>query len=91
VELYTESVDGPWAPYVEALYRNAKLRWGYLVPEDPGERRLLRQLCAQTLGFENHFLEEYRVLLSDLLRSGDDASLCFAQDRLCEVRGPRLA
>lgn len=56
VAFYAECVGGPWADYVEALYRNAKIRWGYLVLEEPRERRLLRQLCAQTLGFENHFL-----------------------------------
>ena len=88
VALYAECVGGGWARYVEQLYEHAKLRWGYLVPEHPDERRLLRALCEQTLGFENHFLEEYRMLLSDLLRGGDPESVRFAEDRLREVPGP---
>ena len=86
VVLYAECVGGRWAPYVEALYRNAKLRWAYLVPQAAAERRLLHRLCAQTLAFENHFLGEYRALLASLLQSGDDESICFARDWLREVQ-----
>ena len=86
VALYSECVGGRWARYVELLYQEAKIRWGYLVPEHPDERRLLRELCEQTLGFENHFFEEYRTLLSNLLRSGMPESVRFAEDRLREVQ-----
>ena len=60
ITLYRERVGGEWAEFVEALYRSAKLRWGYLVPEDASERTDLRRLCQRMLGFENDFLRRWR-------------------------------
>jgi hypothetical protein len=60
MQFYRERVGGKWADYVEALYRDAKLRWEYLVPSSAAERTRLGALCEQTLGFENHFLARYR-------------------------------
>jgi hypothetical protein len=89
VTLYREYAGGgagsAWGAFVDALYRHAKLRWGYLVPDDSAERRVLRELCRQTLGFENHFLARYRTPLLDLLQSRDEASQRFAAARLEEV------
>lgn len=85
ITLYREHVGGAWAGYVEELYAQAKLRWGYLVPDAPAERQRLRVLCREMLGLEHHFLEVYRHLLLRLLRGADDAGRRFAVARLGEV------
>jgi hypothetical protein len=53
------------ADFLEQLYRDAKLRWGYLVPDAREDRRRLRDLCGRMLGLENHFLRRSIDLLSD--------------------------
>jgi predicted nucleotidyltransferase len=73
VTLYRQLAGGPWADYVAAVYELAKRRWGYLLPTAPEERRRLRALCRETLGFEHHFLARYRAILpgaAPLLQGG---------------------
>jgi hypothetical protein len=57
VRLYRECVGDEWTEVVEGIYECCKLRWGYGIPQDEDERRLLRGLCQRVLGLENHFLE----------------------------------
>jgi predicted nucleotidyltransferase len=88
VTLYRECIGDEWSDYVAAIYRDGKARWGYLVPDDPTERQSLRNLCSQTLGFENHFLATYHAYLLSELAHGDDPARQFALDRLREVTFP---
>jgi hypothetical protein len=85
IALYREHGGGAWAGYVDELHAQAKLRWGYLVPDAPAERRRLRALCRRMLGLERHFLVAYRGLLLRLLRGEDDEGRRFALARLGEV------
>ena len=52
---------------LEDIFEYCRDRWHYLLPEEPGERRRLRAICARTLTFEKHFLTVYKdFLLSEL-------------------------
>lgn len=88
VRLYRECIGDGWTEYVAAIVEGGKERWGYLVPEGAADRRLLHDLCRQTLAFENHFLGTYRAYLLAELRSDDDADRRFAAQRLGEVLYP---
>jgi hypothetical protein len=88
VTTYREAIGDEWSDLLEAIYAHGKLRWGYAVPTDPAERRLLRDLCRQMLAFENDFLARYRVYLLGLLRSGDPAEQAHAREKLAEVSYP---
>jgi hypothetical protein len=82
---YRAWVGGEWAGPVAELYEFGRNRWAYRVPEQPGERRHLRELCAQALGFENYFLERYREFLLAERESGDAARREIAERRLGQL------
>lgn len=85
VTAYGEYIGDEWADLLAALYNNGKLRWGYAVPTNAEERRLLRDLCRRMLAFENDFLARYRGYLLGLLRTGDAAERAHARQKLREV------
>ena len=85
---YRTYIGDEWIDLLAALYTNGKLRWGYAVPADPAERRLLRDLCGQMLAFENDFLARYRVYLLGLLGAGDASARAHARQKLAEVNYP---
>jgi predicted nucleotidyltransferase len=58
--LYRAHVNDAWAGFVEEITASGRNAWGYLVPDDPGERRRLRELCREMRAFENHFLTLYK-------------------------------
>lgn len=65
--LYRKYINDEWAWFVEALYKQCRVEWLYLIPEQPSERHKLKHLCQQAIGFENHFLRCYKqFLLSEL-------------------------
>ncbi len=70
VRLYKDLVNDSWTRWLEALYEQGARRWGYLVPDEPVERRELRDLCAPMLAFENHYLRLYRDYLLAQLDHG---------------------
>lgn len=75
VRLYREWVGDRWTPLLEEILEQCRNAWGYLVPEDAAARRRLRQLCADALGFENHYLERYKgYLIEQLERAGEPRS-----------------
>lgn len=86
VRAYRECVGDHWATFVEAVYANGKAAWGYRVPDDPAGRALLRDLCRETLAFENLSLALYRVYLLQSLRTADETCVRFAIERLSTVR-----
>lgn len=59
VRMYGDAVGDEWAEYLDVLYRKGKHAWGYQVPVEGADRRLLRDLCRCTLGFERYFLALY--------------------------------
>lgn len=69
--LYTDYIADRWTAVLYDTYTLCRGRWNYLIPDDPGERRLLRLICSQTLPFENHFLLIYKDFLLQELRSDD--------------------
>jgi hypothetical protein len=69
--LYTDYISDRWTALLYDTYTLCRGRWNYLIPDDPGERRLLRLICSQTLPFENHFLLIYKDFLLRELRSDD--------------------
>ena len=84
IRLYREQIGDAWAEYLELLYRKGKGEWQYAIPSAPADQRLLRDLCRQTLAFENHYFQHYRAYLLDLLQGTDDERL-FAAQRLTQV------
>lgn len=69
--LYTDYIADRWTALLYDTYTLCRGRWNYLIPDDPGERRLLRLICSQTLPFENHFLLIYKDFLLRELHSDD--------------------
>ena len=79
VQLYRECIGDEWATLIEDLYTWGNQRWRYLVPQDPDERQLLRQLCAQTLAFEQQYLRCYHMYLLDELHKDAESRRAAAQ------------
>lgn len=59
VEMYRECVNDKWTTFIEEMYEWGNRQWRYLIPQKDEERQRLRDLCAQTLAFENHYLSKY--------------------------------
>ncbi len=55
------------------------------MPGDKDDRKLLSNLCQQTLAFENHYLTVYRKYLLACLQSESIDDRLFAVKRLREV------
>jgi predicted nucleotidyltransferase len=64
--VYRAVINDDFSDYLENLYQKCKLEWNYQVPENDTE---LRELCGQTLAFENHFMKIYRPFLLSELQS----------------------
>jgi hypothetical protein len=60
-----------YAALLEDLAEWCRERWGYLIPADAAGQARLRDLCARTLEFENHFLGGYREWVVGELRAAD--------------------
>ncbi len=69
VQMYRKYVHDQWTAFVEEMYEKGNRQWHYLVPQTQAERQQLRELCAQTLAFEQHYLRHYKsYLLAELLK-----------------------
>lgn len=60
---YRSQIGDEWTSLVEAVDEQCRKQWAYLIPSDLEQQQQLRVLCEQTLGFENHFLNEYKAYL----------------------------
>jgi hypothetical protein len=69
VAQYRRHIHDEWTDLVRQVYELCRNQWGYRIPEDDHAQEDLRQLCRQTLGFENHFLASYKTHL--LAQLGD--------------------
>lgn len=59
-EYYRIWINDEWTLLVESVYKYCCRQWAYLVPETRESQQILRRLCQQALGFENHFLQLYK-------------------------------
>ena len=64
VAAYREAIGDEWTELVAAIDRLCRVELGYRVPEDSEARRQLRALGEGALGFENHFLGQYREFVT---------------------------
>lgn len=87
LNLYRRHIADGWLPFLTALYERCRRDWNYAIPAAAG-RAELRELCRQTLAFENHYLERYRAYLLGQLSGSDPAGRAFALERLALVRYP---
>lgn len=85
---YRTHVGDEWTPLIEAIYDHGKHHWSYLIPDDANDRSALRNLCRQTLAFENHYLSHYRDYLLREARSSDIHAKALAIARLGQVLYP---
>lgn len=84
VQMYRECINDEWATFIEEMYTWGNQRWRYLVPQNSDERQHLREMCAQTLAFEQHYLRCYQAyLLAEL--SKDATSSQAAMQQLREI------
>lgn len=79
VQMYKEYVHDSWTAFVEEMYECGNRQWHYLVPTNPEERQRLRELCAQTLAFEQYYLERYKGYLLTQLQKDDQHKLLAVQ------------
>lgn len=84
VELYRRHINDEWTDVVETWYYKGKLEWHYAIPTQAEDQKLLRDLCQQTLAFENHYFQHYREYLARLLH-GTEEEQRFATERLTQV------
>lgn len=97
LSMYQETINDQWTSLLEAIYLKGKQTWSYRLPDGEAERHELRELCRQTLAFENHYLTCYRdYLLAELRPVGhawrqqtaDHDRQCFAIKRLKDIVYP---
>jgi predicted nucleotidyltransferase len=85
---YKQSIGDEWAAFLETTYTKGKLVWRYRIPDSDSEKKILRDLCHETLTFENHFLALYHDYLLELLGGDDPGAQLFAVKRLKDVVYP---
>lgn len=88
VKVYNESLGGEWADFLSTIYQRGKKDWKYRIPEDAAARRELRELCRQTLAYENDFVKIYRDYLLEELKHDNAEVRLFAARRLGEIVFP---
>ncbi|OJV93768.1 MAG: hypothetical protein BGO39_15480 [Chloroflexi bacterium 54-19] len=88
--LYREYINDEWTDLIEEIYYKCRGKWNYLIPTNPAEREELRNLCRQTLAFENHFIEIYLKFLQDELTGSDVKGCEWAKQILTEIPYLRL-
>jgi hypothetical protein len=73
VNAYQTCVGDSWTNWLTELYEGCKRRWAYQIPEQVEDWRQLREICRQTLDFENYFLIECRRHLLEQTREAAPA------------------
>ena len=77
-QVYQRYINDEWTEVLSDIYDRCRNEWGYLIPETAEERQLLRDICARTLAFENHFLRIYKDFVLSQLRGVADQARCDA-------------
>jgi len=63
IRAHAEDVADEWSPFLVELAETIRTRWRYRIPDDPGDRRRLRELCERVLAFERRFVEDLSAFL----------------------------
>jgi predicted nucleotidyltransferase len=63
VERYGDVGAPEWRAYVTQVYTRCKGAWRYDVPQEEAQRAELRELCAQSLAFFQHYQATYQDYL----------------------------
>lgn len=85
VQLYVEHIGDEWARFVAEVHDLCRNTWHYLVPTASADRRVLRELCAQALDFQNHYLRLYREYQLGELACGEAERQRLAVQRLDQI------
>ena len=88
LKLYKRYINDEWTALLEAVFEKIRKQWEYQIPENKDERQQLREICRQTLAFENHFLIIYRDFLLTELRDAEDKDKLLAVKRFGEIIYP---
>ena len=72
---YRQYVGDEWTPFLDTLFARCRDEWRYQLPEQTGDREILRDLCERFLAFENHFLAAYKGFVLCDLRGDDEAAV----------------
>jgi hypothetical protein len=88
VQLYQRHIGDQWTELVSSVHELCRNRWHYRIPTAEADRRRLRGLCEQALGFQNRFLARYRTYLLDELHSSEPQRQTLAAQRLAQIRYP---
>ena len=88
LKLYKKYINDEWTLLLEAAFEKIRKQWEYQIPENKDERQQLREICGQTLAFENHFLIIYKDFLLTELRDAEDKDKLLAVKRLGEIIYP---
>ncbi len=68
IRLFCQHIGGSGAELLETIEATCRRAWGYEVPSSQVDRDRLREICRETLAFENEFLDHYRRFLLEELR-----------------------
>jgi hypothetical protein len=68
---YRELIGDQWSDLLQAIYTRCKHEWGYRIPDSLADQSVLRDLCARTLEFENHFLRVFKQFVLGELRGAE--------------------
>ena len=71
IPLYREHINDEWTEFLSAVYDSGRRQWAYNLPEKTEDRTLMRDLCRQTLAFENHVAQIYVGYLREEIEHGD--------------------
>jgi hypothetical protein len=82
VTAYRDHIGDNWTAWLAQLYLCCKQRWNYRIPQAAADRQELRELCRQTLDFENHYLQECWQYLHEQLSVTDSSRAAVAADCL---------
>lgn len=85
VKTYKELINDEWTTLAEDIYQQCKFEWGYLVPEATEARQQLKELCRQTLAFENYFLTVSKTWLLSQLKDNDKKGKVWAIQQLGKI------
>lgn len=82
---YRRSIGDEHATLHEEIAHWCRDEWAYLIPQNTADHARLRDLCARTLAFENHFLAAYRAWALGELRGADAEARQTARMMLARV------
>ena len=59
IAVYSHDIADEWTDFIRDVTVSCRETWGYRVPEQPADRKHLRELCQRMLDFEKHCLGRF--------------------------------